>query len=235
MKSDGSSASGGQKTSAAFGSSSSSVRDDHCLHLRALLADVLQEADAEGDVAVLVLLDQAEALVEARVEVVVRGVLDDDPLARHRQHPLGDHVVGDDALDEELEVVGLVLDPVGDLAQRVVEEEVPRTEHPVLDLVQPLAEVAGLEPHHLGHPAVEEDGVAHLVDELGREEGLDLPARRGEQERRQVGGDPLLADVEAAEAEGGVRLRLAGVASQCSRSTEKSSSCARQFWRSQSA
>ena len=105
---------------------------------------------------------------------------------------------------------GSVLDPVGDLAQRIVEEEVPGAEHPVLDLVQPRAEAAGLEAHHLARPAVEEDGVAHLVDELGGEEGLDLPAWRREQERRQVRGDPLLPDVEAADAEGGVPLRLPG-------------------------
>ena len=50
--------------------------------------------------------------------------------------------------------------------------------------------------------------MAHLVDELGGEEGLDLAAGGGEQERSEVGGHPLLADVEAAEAEGGVLLGL---------------------------
>ena len=49
---------------------------------------------------------------------------------------------------------------------------------------------------HLGGEAVEERGVARLVDELGGQEDLDLAARRGAQERRQVGGHPLLADRE---------------------------------------
>jgi hypothetical protein len=48
--------------------------------------------------------------------------------------------------------------------------------------------------------------VAHLVHELGREEGLDLAARRRQQERGEVGGDPLFSHVEAAEAEGRVQL-----------------------------
>ncbi len=138
------------------------------------------------------------------------GVLEDQALPGHRQDPLGDHVVGDDALDEQLQVVGLGLDPVGDVAQRVVEEEVPGAdvEQLLLDLADAGAQVVRVERHHLGHPAVEEDGVAHLVDELGREEGLDLAVRRGQQERGQVGGDALLADVEAAEAEGRLQLRL---------------------------
>jgi hypothetical protein len=119
-------------------------------------------------------------LVEARIEVVVGRVLDHDPLAGHRQHPLGDHVVGDDSLDEQLEIVGLRLDSVGDLAQRVVEEEVPGTEHPLLDLMQPVPEASRLEGHHLARPAIEEDRVAHLVDQLSCEERLDLPTRRGQ-------------------------------------------------------
>ena len=58
---------------------------------------------------------------EARVQVVVLHVLEDQPLAGHREHALDDQVVGADALDEQVEVVGSGLDPVGDVAQAVVE------------------------------------------------------------------------------------------------------------------
>ena len=105
-----------------------------------------------------------------------------------------------------------------------------------LHLAHAPAQVVRAERHHLGAEAVEEGGVARLVDELGGQEQLDLAAGRGQQERRQVRGHALLADVERAEAPDHALLRRRwACVSQCSRSTEKSSSCAFQFWRSQSA
>ena len=46
------------------------------------------------------------------------------------------------------------------------------------------------------HEALEEDGVARLVDLLGGEEVLLLLARRGVDERREVVGDGVLAPEE---------------------------------------
>src|SRR5687767_10183867 len=52
--------------------------------------------------------------------------------------------------------------------------------------------------------------MAHLVDELRGEKRLDLPGGSRQQEGGEVGGDPLLADIEAAEAVGRVLLRVGG-------------------------
>src|SRR3954451_12969634 len=169
---------------------------------------VLEEANAERDVAVLVLLDQPEPLLEARVRRVVLHVLEDEALARHGEHALDDQVVGRDPLDEQLEVLRVRLDAVGDLAQAAVEDVEPGALHALLELHKAPAQVVRIQSHHLGAEAVEEDGVARLVDELRCEEGLDLPARRGQEERGEVGGHALLAYVERAEAPGRVLLRL---------------------------
>jgi hypothetical protein len=98
--------------------------------------------------------------------------------------------------------------PVGDVAQAVVEEEVPGAEHRRLGLLQARAHVIGRHRHHLGGPAVEEDRVPRLVDQLRGEEHLHLAARRREDEGRQVGSHPLLTDVEARHRPRRVALRL---------------------------
>jgi hypothetical protein len=148
---------------------------------------------------VLVALDEPEALAEAGVEPVLQHVLADQRLARHGQEPLDHHVVDGDALHEEAEVVRLGLDPVRHVAQPVVEHVVEGAGQRPLDLAHPPAQVLRGQAHDLGAEPVEEGGVAGLVHQLGGKEQLDLPAWGGLQERREVGGHPLLADVERAE------------------------------------
>ena len=52
--------------------------------------------------------------------------------------------------------------------------------------------------------------MAGLVDELRRQEDLDLTVRRRQHERREVGGHPLLSDVEIAERPDRVALPVTG-------------------------
>ena len=63
-----------------------------------------------------------------------------------------------------------------DSAQLIVEDAAPGRDHQLLHLAEPAADVVGPERHHLRHEAVEEGGVARLVDQLGREEDLRLAA-----------------------------------------------------------
>ena len=105
----------------------------------------------------------------------------------------------------------------------------------LLHLAHAPAQVVGRQRHDLGAEAVEERRVAGLVHELGGEEELDLAAGRGEQERRQVGGDALLADVEGAERPDRALLRRRRGGQPVLLVDGEVESCAFQFWRSQSA
>ena len=111
-------------------------------------------------------------------------------LAGHREHSLDHHVVGDDALDEQVEVVGPGLDLLARCraAGRRTPSAMPAACISSISR-EPAADVLGLERHHLGHEAVEEGGVARLVDELRGEEDLDL-ARSAPRARTAPGRRP---------------------------------------------
>ena len=189
---------------------------------------VAQEAHAEGHVAVLVALHQAEALAEARVQSVLEHVVADQRLAGHGQEALDDHVVGRDALHEQLEVVRASPGCGAATSRRPSSNTSRHGDSSICSTSRmPAAEVVGVERHHLGAEAVEEGGVARLVHELGGEEQLDLAGGRRLQERREVGRHALLADVERAEAPDRVLLRLARASPATARGRPRSRARAR--------
>ena len=60
----------------------------------------------------LVARDVGEALDEGGQRALALVVVDDEVLAGEGEHPLDDHVVDRDRLDERLEVLGLARQPV---------------------------------------------------------------------------------------------------------------------------
>ena len=164
---------------------------DRVGHLRVLEREVAQELHPEADVALLVLGDVVHPGAERRQQVVALQVgldevlarlgerrLDDDVVHRHRLRELRARAVAPQLVGDPVEVLEGLDEAVGQLAARRLE---------------PARDRAVAEPHDLVHEALEEDGVARLVDLLRGEEVLLLLARRGVDERRQVVGHRVLA------------------------------------------
>ena len=126
-------------------------------------------------------------------------VLDDEVLPRQGEHPLDDHVVERDRLDERLEVLGLAREPVDAALQHLVEQHVELRVQVLARLRQAVLEVVRLEHADLVVEAVEEAHVARLVGDLGAEEDAHLLGGRGAHHRAELLGHLLLADEERAE------------------------------------
>ena len=103
---------------------------------------------------------------------------------------------------------GCALIRFADLAQAVVERLVPGRDHRLLELAHAPAQVVG-DSAITSPPKRSKNAVcrASSTSCVARNSSTS-PLGRSQQERRQVRGDPLLADVERAEAPGGVLLRL---------------------------
>ena len=115
------------------------------------------------------------------------------------QHPLDDHVVERDRLDQRLEVLGLAREVVDAALQHLVEELVELGVHVLARLGEAALEVVGLEHADLVVEAVEEAHVARLVGDLRAEEDAHLLGGRGAHHRAELLGHLLLADEERAE------------------------------------
>ena len=130
---------------------------------------------------------QLVAFLQVAADEVLAGLrergLDHDVVERHRRRELRGRAVG-------AQLVGHRVEAVEDLAKAGVSCG--------LIVCRPLAMRAVADPADLLHEALEEDGVAGLVDLLGGEEVLLLLARRGVDVRGEVVRDRVLAPEEQA-------------------------------------
>ena len=167
---------------------------DRVRHLRVLAPEVGEQLHAEADVALLVVGDVAHPGAERGQDVAPREVVLDEVLAGLREGGLDDDVVERHALGE-LGPRPVAAQLVG-VAVEVLERAPEAVRQLRLDRTQPAGDVALAEPGDLVHEALEEDGVARLVDLLRGEEILLLLTGSGVDERREVVRDGVLAPEE---------------------------------------
>src|SRR3954470_860157 len=173
---------------------------DGGLVARVLVGHVAQEARAEGDVAMLVAGHVGEARNEAGQRAGPLVEVDDEVLAGERQHPLGDHVVDRDRLDERLAVLRLDGQAVHPAVEHLVEERVELRVEVLARLLQALLQTLGFEYADLAVEAVEEGDVARLVGDLGAQEDAHVLVGDGAHDRPELRRHALLADEERAQA-----------------------------------
>ena len=147
----------------------------------------------------LVARDVREAVHEAGQRAGPLVEVDDEVLAGQGQHPLGDHVVDRDRLDERLAVLGLDRQAVDAAVQHLVEERVELGVEVLAGLLQARLQAVGLEHADLAVEAVEEGDVARLVGDLGAEEDAHVLVGDRAHDRPELGGHALLADEERAQ------------------------------------
>ena len=158
-------ANGGRRTPSATGSDSDQRALDRLPVALVRVRHVPQELGAEGDVAVLVAGDVAEPLDEAGQRALLLVVADDEVLAGEGEHPLDDHVVERDRLDQRLGSSGS-LASLSTRERSISSKSIANSDSGALDAREPRGEVVRLEHADLLVEAVEEAHVARLVGDL---------------------------------------------------------------------